>query len=171
MLQCTQWQRFSKVPSSATARRAGMLRFPEQLKKHSVALISLTIAVTSLAYNTWRNEQSEENRTVRTAGIELLIKLGELDRIILEEQFGETPVVAETRTSMNQRSGWAYALTIRDLGSVMVEPAKSSSVVLFDVWSTNSDNLGERDQAAFKAVSASIDKLRGDVLISLAELD
>ena len=108
---------------------------------------------------------------MRTAGIELLIKLGELDRIILEEQFGQVTVVVETPTSMNQRSGWAYVLTIRDLGAVMVDPAQSSSVVLFETWSANANDLGKQDQTAFKAVSASIDKLRSDVLRSLDNLD
>ncbi len=56
--------------------------FKNQMRQHSVALISLAIALSSLAYNTWRNEQTEANRNVRAAGIELLLKLGELDRVV-----------------------------------------------------------------------------------------
>ena len=37
----------------------------EQFRRNMVALISLVIAITSLGYNTWRNEASEANRTQR----------------------------------------------------------------------------------------------------------
>jgi len=37
-------------------------RFLEQVRRNSVALISLVVAVTSLSYNTWRNEATEHNR-------------------------------------------------------------------------------------------------------------
>jgi hypothetical protein len=50
-----------------------------QLRRHSVALVSLFVAFSSLAYNTWRNEKTEMNRNVRTAGVEMLLQLGELD--------------------------------------------------------------------------------------------
>jgi len=33
-----------------------------QLRRNIVALISLTIAISSLGYNTWRNEHTEDNR-------------------------------------------------------------------------------------------------------------
>lgn len=33
----------------------------EQLRRNTVAPISLVVAVTSLGYNTWRNEHSEFN--------------------------------------------------------------------------------------------------------------
>ena len=45
----------------------------EQLRRNTVALISLAVAITSLAYNSWRNEVSEGNRNSRTVGIEMLI--------------------------------------------------------------------------------------------------
>ena len=34
----------------------------EQLRRNTVALISIVIAVSSLSYNTWRNEKTEYNR-------------------------------------------------------------------------------------------------------------
>jgi hypothetical protein len=54
------------------------MRISEQLRRHSVALISLVVAVSSLAYNTWRNERTEANRKIRVAGLELLLQLGHL---------------------------------------------------------------------------------------------
>ena len=42
-----------------------------QLRNNAVALISLAVALSSLAYNTWRNERTEHNRNVRTATFEV----------------------------------------------------------------------------------------------------
>lgn len=50
----------------------------EQLRRNVVPLISLTVAVASLGYNTWRNEASEHNRNQRVMSIEVLRNLGEL---------------------------------------------------------------------------------------------
>ena len=137
-----------------------------------MALISLAVAISSLAYNSWRNEQSEANRNIRTAGIELLIKLGELDRIVLHAQYGkDTDSTESAETMMFIRSGWAFALTARDLGSLTAEPAISSSRELFEVWSKHNDELGNPDAKASSAISASIDLTRSDVLDVIGELD
>ncbi len=141
-----------------------MNTFKSQLSRHSVALISLIIALSSLAYNTWRNEQTEENRNVRTAGIEVLLKLGELDRVVFYSHYDRD------RERGNPRSGWAYALTIRDLASLMHEPAISSSTALIENWQQNWSGLGSDDLAA-SSISDSIDRTRNDVLTVLAELD
>ena len=135
-----------------------------QVSRHSVALISLIIALSSLAYNTWRNEQTEENRNVRTAGIELLLKLGELDRVVFYSHYDRD------HDRGNPRSGWAYALTIRDMGSLMHEPAISSSTALIDTWRENWSELGSDNRAASR-ISDSIDRARNDVLAVLAALD
>lgn len=54
----------------------------EQFRRHSVALISLFIAVAGLGYNTWRNEKTEEQRNVRHAAFRVLETLGEMQQII-----------------------------------------------------------------------------------------
>ncbi len=41
--------------------------FFNQIRRNTVALISLAIAVSSLSYNTWRNEKTEINRNQRIA--------------------------------------------------------------------------------------------------------
>ena len=45
----------------------------EQLRRNAVALISLVVALSSLGYNTWRNEQTEANRNERQAAFEVLL--------------------------------------------------------------------------------------------------
>jgi len=135
-----------------------------QIGRHSVALISLLVALSSLAYNTWRNEQTEENRNIRTAGIELLLKLGELERVVFYSHYDRD------QDRGNPRSGWAYVLTIRDLGSIMHEPASSSSTELIGTWQQNWSGLGSDDLAA-SSISDSIDRTRNGVLAVLAALD
>src|SRR5439155_9354534 len=57
-----------------------MTSLRQQLRDNAVALISLVVALGSLAYNTWRNERTEHNRNVRTAAFELLTRVAELER-------------------------------------------------------------------------------------------
>jgi hypothetical protein len=135
-----------------------------QLRQHSVAIISLAVALSSLGYNTWRNEQTEANRNVRAAGIELLLKLGELDEIVFFSYYEHDLVRG------NPHSGWAYVLTIKDLGDLMNEPAASSSIELFDVWTSYSLDMAE-DKEAHEIISSSIDQLRFDTHQVLTALD
>lgn len=141
-----------------------MTSFTDQIRRNSVALISLVVALSSLAYNTWRNEQTESNRNIRVAGIELLLKLGELEKVVFFAHYDKD------REAGNPRSGWAFALTIRDLGSLTLEPARSSTAALVRVWQENWSGLGTSEQSASR-ISESIDATRRDVLRVLAELD
>ena len=145
-----------------------MAAFTEQLRRHSVALISLTVALTSLAYNTWRNEQTEANRNVRAAGIELLLALGELEQVVFFLRFDAE---AERATP---REGWAYILTTRDLAKLTDEPAMTAVDGLFAAWSDGWELLGSDGDAADAAsdrISAAIDDARSSTLTVLAELD
>ena len=54
----------------------------QQIRNNLVAIISLVVAISSLSYNTWRNELTEENRNIRVAGFETLKSLGELQTIV-----------------------------------------------------------------------------------------
>lgn len=141
-----------------------MTSFIDQVRRNSVALISLAVALSSLSYNTWRNEQTEYNRNIRVAGIQLLLKLGELERVVF---FAHYDTDSEAG---NPRAGWAHALTIRDLGSLTPEPARSSTVSLVEIWQQNWSGLGTSDDAASR-ISDNIDKTRSEVLGVLAELD
>ena len=136
----------------------------EQMRRHSVALISLVVALTSLGYNTWRNEQTEANRNVRTAGIEFLLKLGELEQVVFFSHYDRD---AERG---NPRAGWAFVLTARDLAELTGKPATASAERLFDVWQASWSGLGN-DDAAAERISDAIDRARNDMLTVLAALD
>jgi len=135
-----------------------------QLKRYSVALISLAVALTSLGYNTWRNERTEANRNIRNAGFEILLKLGELDRIVFFSHYDRDTERGSPRT------GWAYVLTVRDLGELTRDPAATSSRQLVSTWQANWSGLGTDDTSA-QAISDAIDRTRRDMLTVLAALD
>lgn len=135
-----------------------------QLRENAVALTSLMLVVIGLAYNTWRNEQSEFNDNIRAAGFEILIKLGELERVVFHNHYD----MDEERGS--PRAGWAFVLTIRDMGQLSLEGAKRESENLLKVWGANWEGLGN-DDAAVKAISDQVDTLRAVVLEELAGLE
>jgi hypothetical protein len=152
-------------PAPILSEVAKMTSFTDQIRRNSVALISLAVALSSLAYNTWRNEQTEYNRNIRVAGIELLLKLGELEKVVFFAHYDKD------KQEGNPRSGWAHALTVRDLGALTPEPARSSTVTLVDVWDSDWRGLGRASDDAADMISESIDQPRNDVLRVLAELD
>ncbi len=134
--------------------------FLEQIRRNAVALISLVVAVSGLSYNSWRNELSEENRNLRHAAFEVLLKLGELQQVVFHSHYD----MDYERGSA--RAGWAYALTIRDLALVLPEATES----LLATWGDNWEGLGaEQDNA--DAILQAIDETRNATLDVLRSLD
>ena len=82
--------------------------FREQIQRNSVALISLFVAVSSLSYNTWRNELSEYNRNQRVSSFEILLKLGELQELVFHNHYDR-----DAKNKGNPRTGWALVLTVQ----------------------------------------------------------
>ncbi len=150
-------------------------RFIEQIRRNLVALISLAIALSSLSYNTWRNEQTEQNRNVRAAGFEVLLKLGELERVVLH--LGYTP----EESTDDPRVGWGIVWNIKTFCELLPTNVASGQEHLFNTWkdhqsrlekpevSENSKMIEER-RASATAVSDAIDQLREAVLQSLHSL-
>ena len=89
-------------------------QFRSQVQRNLVALISVFIAVSSLSYNTWRNEKTEYNRNQRNASFEVLLKLGELQELVFYLHYD-----SDAEAKGNPRTGWALALTVRDLSQVL----------------------------------------------------
>ena len=95
-----------------------------QLRRHSVAIISLVVALVSLSYNTWRNEVTEHNRNIRFAGFELILKLGELQQTVFYRHYDRDPERG------NPRTGWTAVLVMGDLAKLMPEPVPHKVQVL-----------------------------------------
>lgn len=137
----------------------------KQLQHHLVALISLFIAVSSLGYNTWRNEKSEYNRNQRWASFEVLLQLGELRELVYHLHYDQQTIEEEAA-----RTGWAMVFTIRDLTQVLEEPIPSAAQALHAIWSDNWQGLGS-DVTSKDAIEGEIDSMRNVTLEMLRKLD
>ena len=143
-----------------------------QFGRHSVAIISLLVALTALGYNTWRNEKSEHNRNLRQASFEVLLKLGELRELVYHLEYDRA--VVETGA---ERSGWVTVFVIRDLASVLEKPVPEAAESLFDAWAEHWDGLaarmesGEPDRSSKRNIEAEIDRLRDITLEMLQGLE
>jgi hypothetical protein len=137
----------------------------EQLRRNTVALISLVIAVSSLSYNTWRNEKTEDNRKQRFAAFEILLKLGELQEVVFYSHYDK-----DKQQKGNPRTGWAYVLTVSDLSRILHPPLPDTADRLLAVWSESWATLGE-EQASADAITAAIDSARDATLQLLRSLE
>lgn len=141
------------------------MKLREQLRRNAVALISLVIAITSLGYNTWRNEVSEYNRSQRLVSIQLLLMLGELRQLTLDLHYGDP---ADPDALL--RAGWSKVLTIRDLSAVADGTVPESSDLLFEVWSEDFDEVIDNIVAKDRIIE-SVERIRMDAHDVLASLD
>jgi len=136
----------------------------QQLRDNSVALISLVVALSSLGYNTWRNERTERNRNVRTATFELLTRIAELQRVVYLAQYDRDP------SGGNPRTGWTYVLVIRDLATLVPAPVPARAAELQKVWGADWEGLGRDDESSVDRIDGAIDALRAATLATLTSL-
>ena len=141
-----------------------MTTLRQQLRDNAVALISLAVAISSLSYNTWRNERTEANRNVRTATFELLMRLADLERVTYLAQYDR-----DARGG-NPRVGWTYVLAIRDLASVVPAPVPAEAAALQKIWSENWEGLGAQDETAVTRIDDAIGAVRAAALARLGAL-
>lgn len=140
-----------------------MSRILEQVRNNAVSLMSLVVAVSALLYTSWRYEESEFNWNVRVAGFEMLVTLGELQRVVYLKHYDRDEEAG------NPRNGWVHVMVLRDLGAIMPEPLPDQSVQLLKVWESHWAGLG-RDGASVQAIEAAVDQTRSAVLEVLGEL-
>ena len=138
----------------------------EQLRRNAVALISLVIAVTSLGYNTWRNEASEHNRNQRLVAIELLVQLRDMHETLLNLEYGK-----ESEVRPNVRKGWSLARSIQDLSMIAEGELKQAGDELLTVWGARFDELRRSDEDAKEAIEDEIETMRAATHALLRSLD
>jgi hypothetical protein len=136
----------------------------EQLRNNAVALTSLLIALSSLGYNTWRNERTEHNRNIRAAGFEMLGKLAEFERVVFLAHYDRDKV------SGNPRTGWTYIIVMNDLAQVIPGLAQARAAALRETWRNNWEKLGADDDAAIEQIDRRITDLRETTLETLHSL-
>lgn len=138
--------------------------FRESIRRNAVALISLTLAITSLGYAAWRGETSEVQRNHREGAFRILVEIGELREVVLHRSYF-LPRLAEPAGSAvpepsNWIMGWGKAMMIRDLSSVLPEPLPERGIELFEAWETSAGSLHEKDrEARQRATDALLERL------------
>ena len=130
-------------------RRMSKGSITEQLRRNTVALISLVVAITSLGYNTWRNEHTEHNRNQRDASFQVLLKLGELDELINYVHYD-----CNLTFRGNTKSGWAIVQAIEDLTLVLEEMSPERARRIKATWTDNFEQLEYADERACEERSA-----------------
>ncbi len=136
----------------------------QQLRNNAVALISLAVAISSLGYNTWRNERTEHNRNVRTAAFEVLMRAGDLERVTFLAQYDRD------RSGGSPRTGWTDVLAIRDLCALVPGAVPERSAELLKVWGENWEGLGKDDEIAVSRIDDAIGRVREAALAVLRTL-
>lgn len=139
--------------------------FRDQLQRNAVALISLAIAITSLGYNTWRNEASEYNRNQRLISIEVLRNVGQLQQVIFHNAWE-----MDAADKGNPRTGWVHVLAIRDLAQLLDGPAAASGNQLWSAWDQDWNKL-KPGSKAYDRVTQALETVRADTHALLKGLD
>ncbi len=142
----------------------------EQVRRNAVALISLVIAITSLGYNTWRNEVTEGNRNQRWASFELLLELGDLHQIVDHIYYDR-----DLEDKGNPRTGWAIVDLIRGVAVVIDDPVPARANALHDAWADNWGCIARRDgcdhEESLREIEDAMEALRSDLVTHLQRLE
>lgn len=143
----------------------GIAGIREQLHRNAVALISLAVAISSLAYNTWRNEVTEYNRNQRAISIEVLRHTGEFQEVVFHNAWD-----MDTSGRGNPRTGWVHVLAIRDLSRILDGGVSASALRLYETWDAEWSALGP-DNASYSKITEAIEVVRRDTHDLLLDLD
>lgn len=135
-----------------------------QVKQNAVAIISLVVALSSLAYNTWRNEASEANKTTRDAGFFMMQELSELQEIVLYARFDQNDQRGDIK------SAWSHVLAIKDVSYAMPEGVQHQAQNLIKVWQENAGNLQSDKGIAYQQVDQSIDEMKLQIITTIQSL-
>jgi hypothetical protein len=138
--------------------------YPPFWQRNGLALVSLFIALSSLAYNTWRNETTERHRNVRQAAFRSLEELGEL-QIIINMRYQGDP------TRGNFVGGWGRVSLVHDLCDLLPAPSPAAGDQLLAVWQANFEAWSSgSDEAAEERIDEAIAATRAALLANLHDL-
>ena len=124
----------------------------QQLQQNLLAILSILIAVSALAYNSWRNEQSEENRNYRAAGFEIMKESARLQYLIDRITYVDTK--DNEKTQEDPIVGWVTVNQIVSLSQLMMPQIKAQADSLKQVWSEHWEKLSTDKKANKKITEA-----------------
>lgn len=138
----------------------------QQFRQNSLACLSIVIALSSLFYNTWRNETSEANRTQRVAAFEILKTMGDLQVIVDQLHY------RKENKSIDSNQALGRVLYARDLAVLLPPSITSQTEELLAAWRQHGERLEspQRDNEAIAVISERILATRNTALAVLREL-
>jgi hypothetical protein len=151
-----------------------------QLRNNAVAIVSIFIAVSSLGYNTWRNETTEEQRNVRHAAFRVLESLGELQEVVDTRYYYLPFNSAHASEGETRIRGFGIVAMVSDLTGLMPHPANEQGAQLHSAWNEHfvvldqlTDDGGHTPaaKAAEEQLTRGIDATRAAVLDVLNGLE
>jgi predicted nucleic acid-binding Zn ribbon protein len=128
-----------------------------------LSLLSLTVALTALGYNTYRNELSEHNRSIRAAEFEMLRHLIDVQQVVDYASLHKDLQKGDLTLGLNR------VLLIRDLSSVTPQPVEKAADQLRAQWVAESEKIASQPEVAAR-MSEQIWATRQAVLASLRSL-
>ncbi|MEN1728220.1 MAG: hypothetical protein AAGJ52_07240 [Pseudomonadota bacterium] len=137
-------------------------RLWRQVQRHSVALISLLVAVVGLSYNTWRNETSELHRNWRQAAFVINADLNELRQIVLYRRYFHSQqdhMLTELQGTETWIRGWGIASSVRDLTRILPDPLPELGQGIHGHWSEHAGDLDESGEIASEAERQMIEQI------------
>ena len=134
------------------------------MRRNAVALISLSVALFSTSYNTWRNQTTEAHRNVREAAFKLIEEAGELEQIAQRRHYGGD------RSQMNWIDGWGRAALIRDLGALVSPQVEARAETVFATWKENAGDLAADSGEAEKRIADSLAAMNAEIRSELVAL-
>jgi len=143
--------------------------FQQQLHLHGlqlyrwVLLLSIVLAALSFSYNVWRMEVSEHNATVRTAGVQILQELAELEQIIFIAHYDQD------LQQGSPRRAWVHVGLIDDLSMLMSASTVESVNALRDLWQREWPQLTTSHESVV-LLGDQIDEVRLQVKSELSRL-
>lgn len=143
------------------------LNLKQQLKQNLLAILSILIAVSALGYNSWRNEQSEDNRNYRAAGFEIMKESAQLQYLIDRITYVESD--SDVKKDNDPIVGWVTVNQIVSLSQLMMPEIKNKADRLKLVWTEHYENLSV-DQSANKKITEANTQLIDSVRIHLISL-
>ncbi|MFI4918948.1 MAG: hypothetical protein ACHP65_05270 [Legionellales bacterium] len=135
-----------------------------QIHNNLVAIISLSVAISALSYNTWRNEKTERNRNIRPAAFEILKELGQLQLIVNNVRYG-----TEHSKLIDPILGWGHISFLSDLSQLLPQPIPTQMSKLVQVWQNDWEKIRTNEASADK-ITLKIDDSRSMVLNQLKTL-
>ena len=137
----------------------------ERIRRNSVAIISLIVAVSSLAYNTYRNELTESNRTIRQAGFEMISELSKLQQVMLFARYDQQDERGYTTIARS------HMLALQDLSLAMPKNIQEQTKKLFKTWQANYQEISHTDDSEYKMIDADIDLIKDKIIASISKLN